>query len=116
MGYDLHISKVQDLSEREQFPISLREFCAAVADRPGWSVITGVDPEYTSQGAGFDFADPASVEGSFTATWHDGKVTVSNPASAAIPELVAVADLLDAMVVGDYFERYFADGSRVDFE
>lgn len=116
MGYDLHITKVQDLSESELHPISLRDFCAAVEGRAGWSVFAGVDPEYRSTSAGFEFDDLPTHERSFTANWLDGQVTVSKPPASAIAELVAVAEELGAMVVGDYCERYFADGSRVEFE
>jgi hypothetical protein len=116
MGYDLYITRVQDLSERDRFPISLREFCSAVAERPGWSIHAGVDPEYLAEAAGFVFDHPSPAEASFTALWSGGPVGVSKPTTADIPELAAVAEALGAMVVGEYCERYFADGSRVEFE
>lgn len=114
MGYDLHVSRARFWPDSEQNPISHAELVAALRARPGWSPAPSTTGKVADLPRVFQYDDPVDARASLAyVIWTEGRITVSKPGEASLPELLTVAGSLGAMVIGDYDEIYLADGSVV---
>ena len=109
MGYELHITRARDWVESIEHPISVEEWNDVARGHPAlrehgvihWSDI-GAQPVFSITG---DDGRGASL------TWRHARITVKGDYGDAVQETVlALAEELQAMLVGDEGERYLTDG------
>jgi hypothetical protein len=115
MGYDLHITRAEDWTESETFPIGLEEWLDHVASDPEMRLdnhaeveIDGHAIRLESEGVAVWTAFSGHGVGGNMAwfSYHSGNVVVKNPDRQNLGKMLQVADHLGASVQGDDGEKY----------
>ena len=102
MGYDLHITRASDWSESSSVPIRADE----------WLDLVRRDPEFTldvENGPYFALWQNADSIQEGWLDWSDGQIYTKAPDSSLLRKMVAIANMLGAVVVGDDGEQYTGD-------
>jgi len=119
MGYDLHITRAQDWSESETFPIALEEWLAYIASDPEMRLDNVAEVEVDGQVLRLESAGIAvwtafsghGVGGNMAWFYYsDGQVQVKSPNREILGKMLRIAKQLAAKVQGDDDEEY----SRVE--
>lgn len=99
MGYDLHITRADTWLDSEAAPITIDEWEEYVRTDPSLRPDEEASPECMV------WADHPKEP--CPLWWSDGEVRCKNPDEPTVAKLVAIAQQLDARVVGDDGEEYF---------
>jgi hypothetical protein len=122
VGYEVHITRAEDWSDSEKWPVPLEEWLAYVAHDPDMR-LDGAAESTTPDGATLRYENEGlSVWTAYSRhglngnmAWFDyreGRVVVKNPDDEILGKMVEIARDLDANVQGDDLERY-DDPARV---
>jgi hypothetical protein len=108
VGYDLHITRADELLDSEEHPIGRDEWNDYARQHPGlveagWVQWKSIGRETVYELAGRNGESPSL-------SWYRGVVDVSGPEMDYLPDLVAIAADLHANVIGDEGEHYTAEG------
>jgi hypothetical protein len=115
MGYDVHITRIDDWTKAESKPIRLEEWIAVVRDDPEMHLDGFAEAEtpggllrYESKGlAVWTAYSGHQVDGN--KAWFDhrrGAVIVKNPDEEILRKMKEIAKKLKAKVIGDEGEEY----------
>ena len=123
MGYDLHITRVDEWVEAETNPITLDEWRNYVENDPemrmdGYAeAVTsqGETVRLESEGLAVWVAYSKHGEGGNMAwfLWSGGQVIVKNPDQEIIRKMVEIASMFKGQVRGDEDELYGSDGEMI---
>jgi len=120
MGYEVHITRAEEWMESEDTPISLADWEAYVNADPEMR-LDGFAEATTPQGETIRVESPGiAVWTSYSGhevggnmawfSWFNGHVSVKSPDKEILKKMYAIAEALNARVLGDEGERYDADG------
>ena len=106
MSYSLHVVRTPDWMNAASAPIARREVVNLVEADPElkWSTTEFVDVR-DKTGTIFRLAY-IKWRGTSCFLWKQDQITCKNPDEAQIAKMVRIAEVLQAMVVGDDGERY----------
>ena len=100
MAYDLHITRADDWSDSEKFPITKDE----------WEAIIAADPELRLDSINGDsfayWVDRQSGKKRGWFEWSDGEISTRYPDRAQLGKMLQLAQQLGAQVQGDDGEKY----------
>jgi hypothetical protein len=100
MGYDFHITRAEDWSDRSQARITSEEWLAVVRSDPELRL----DPQNGHYFAIWIDTETGSDKGWFD--WFDGDIFTKNPDVRLLAKMLALAARLHATVQGDDGEVY----------
>jgi hypothetical protein len=99
MGYDLHITRAADWTESASAPIRAEEWLDLVRRDPEFE-LDGLNGPYFAHWKNADSIQEGWLD------WSAGQIYTKYPDSSLLRKMVAIADRLGAIVVGDDGERY----------
>jgi len=125
MGYEVHITRANEWTESKKTPVALADWEAYVNADPEMR-LDGFAETTTPQGETIRIEIPGiavwtsysghEVDGNMAwFSWFNGRVSVKSPDKEILQKMHAIAEALNAIVLGDEGERYDADG-KSDWE
>jgi hypothetical protein len=100
MGYDLHIVRTEDWSQRAENPIRLEEWQEYLAHDKDLK-LAGINGPYFAV-----FSDASDVYAGPWLDWVDGEIYSKNPSLRMVRKMISIAVKLQAKVQGDEGEVY----------
>jgi hypothetical protein len=113
MGYEMHIVRTRSWLDAHTNPIGREEWNAFAQSHPRLTEDGWIDWKDIGREPSYLFVDSGGEEVSL---WWRGDQVSAKGGFFEFTELVALAEELDAMLIGDEWELYTADGQTIDFE